>query len=176
MKWKSNPTINYQGKSYGMKDIEFQKFIKLPKLVNQKMEIAVSGSGVPKDLLKDNGWIVKNGDDISNSVKNYRKYISNSKAEFSVAKNAHVQTNSGVFLERSGYYLFSEKPVVLQDTGWSDYLPTGRGLFAVQNMDDAVEAINIVNKDYQNHCKWACEIAHEYLDAQKVLRKFMDSL
>ena len=72
--------------------------------------------------------------------------------------------------------MFSNKPVILQDTGWSNYVPTGRGLFAVKNVEEAAEAINKINGDYKNHCKWANEIVHEYMDAEKVLRKFISQL
>jgi hypothetical protein len=176
MQWHSNKRIEHNGKTYGMKDIEFQKFVKLPSLVKENMEIAVSGPGVPRDLLRKNGWIVRNGDDISINVESYRKYISSSKAEFTVAKNGFVETNNGTLAERSGYYLFSDRPVVAQDTGWSSHIPTGRGLFAVRNIEEAVEAIRIVNMDYQQQAKWAKEIAHEYMDAEKVLKNFMDRL
>ena len=176
MKWKSNPPVTYKGEIYGMKDIEFEKFFQLPLMIKEKMEIAVSGEGIPKDRLKKAGWIVRDGDDISTSVDNYRNYIANSAAEFSVAKNGHVKTNSGIFLERSGYYLQSGKPVILQDTGWSDHLPTGRGLFAINNMNDAVEALQKIKLDYQDHCKWAREIACEYFDAEKVLKKMLNQI
>jgi hypothetical protein len=52
MAWQANPVKTFEGKTYGMKDVEFQKFLALPKMVNQKMEIAVSGPNVPRDLLK----------------------------------------------------------------------------------------------------------------------------
>jgi hypothetical protein len=176
MAWQANPVKTYEGKTYGMKDVEFQKFLELPKLVNQKMEIAVSGPNVPWDLLKENGWNVVNADDISVSLKSYRKYINGSKGEFSVAKNAHVATKNGMFLERSGYYLLAGRPVVLQDTGWSEYLPTGRGLFAVNSLDEAVDAIDQINGDYQKHARWANEVAMEYLDAVKTIGGFMETL
>jgi hypothetical protein len=176
MAWQANPVKTFEGKTYGMKDVEFQKFLALPKMVNQKMEIAVSGPNVPRDLLQDYGWKVVNADDISITNDSYRKYITGSKGEFSVAKNAHVATRNGMFLERSGYYLLAGRPVVLQDTGWSDYLPTGKGLFAVNSLDEAVDAIDQINSDYQKHAKWANEFAMEYLDSVKTIGGFMETL
>jgi hypothetical protein len=176
MAWQANPVKTFEGKIYGMKDVEFQKFLALPKMVNQKMEIAVSGPNVPRDLLRDYGWKVVNADDISITIDSYRNYVSSSKGEFSVAKNAHVATRNGMFLERSGYYLLAGRPVVLQDTGWSEYLPTGRGLFAVNNLEEAAEAINIINGDYASHAKWSNEIAMEYLDSVKTLSGFIETL
>ena len=169
MKWKANPDLQYQGKTFGMKDREFQKFIALPKAVKRPMEIAVSGRGVPRDLLAAHGWIVKDGDAVSTTVDHYHRYIQSSRGEFSVVKNAGVQTNCGLFMERSGYYMLSKRPVVLQDNGWSQHLPTGRGLFAVRTMEEAAESIRMIDLDYKVHSQCACEIAHEYLSATKVL-------
>jgi hypothetical protein len=176
MKWQANPPVTYNGKTYGMKDLEFPKFLGLPKLVNDRLEIAVSGPNVPRDLLEVNGWIVKDGDKISTDVQSYRDYIGRSKGEFSVAKNVFVETNNGMFVERSGYYMANMRSVILQDTGWSEHLPTGRGLFAVRSLEEATEAINIASKDYKQHGKWACEIAHEFLDSDKVLGNLLKTV
>ena len=40
--------IEFNGKLFGQKDIEFEKFISLPSLIDQSMEIAVSGPNIPK--------------------------------------------------------------------------------------------------------------------------------
>lgn len=170
MRWKANKELNYDGKVYGMKDMEFAKFIALPRLIKEPMEVAASGPGVPRDILKENGWIVKDGDDVSCDVDQYRRYIANSKGEISVVKNAFVETNCGVFMERSGHYMLSKHPIVLQDNGWSEYLPSGRGLFAVKNVEEAAEAISIIKKDYKQHGEWAYDIAREHLDATKLLK------
>ena len=60
----------------------------------------------------------------------YRAYIQGSRGEFTVAKDQNVRLRSGWFSERAVCYLASGKPVVTQDTGFSNVLPTGAGLFA----------------------------------------------
>jgi len=55
-------------------------------------------------------------------------------------------------------------------------LPCGRGLFAVRTADEAAEAIEEINNDYKRHSRSAHEIAVEYLDAPRVLRRFLDEL
>ena len=60
----------------------------------------------------------------------YRDYIIGSAGEFSVAKEQNVHFRSGWFSERSATYLAAGRPVVLQDTGFGNALPTGEGLFA----------------------------------------------
>lgn len=173
LKWQANPTFEYDGVVFGMKDREFDKFAELPRRVDDVMEIAASGPNVPKDRIRDLGWSLKSADDITTSVGNYRRYIANSKGEFAFVKNAFVETNCGMFLERSGYYMQSKRPVVLQDNGWSDHLPTGEGLFAVKHVDDAITAIHAINDDYPRHCQRAHEIVHDCLDAVKVVAKVL---
>jgi hypothetical protein len=93
-----------------------------------------------------------------------------------VAKNVFVATNCGWFGDRPGYYIASGRPVVVQDTGFSDHLPCGKGLFAVRTVEEAAAAIDEISADYERHAGWAREIAVEYLDAQKVLGRFLDEL
>jgi hypothetical protein len=92
-----------------------------------------------------------------------------------VVKNAGVETNCGLFMERSGYYMLSKRPVVLQDNGWSHHLPTGRGLFAVRTLEEAAESIRMIDLDYTLHSQCAYEIAQEYLSATKVLRGMLNT-
>ena len=61
-------------------------------------------------------------------VDAYRSYLTESKAEWSVAKNGYVEGRTGWFSCRSACYLAAGAPVVLQDTGYSRHLPTGEGL------------------------------------------------
>jgi hypothetical protein len=176
MNWQSHKNIEYGGVLYGQKDIEFKKFIDLPRHVSVPMEAAISGPKVPRQFLLDHGWHLRNADDVTMTIDSYRKYIQSSKGEFSVAKNVFVATNSGWFGDRPGYYMASGRPVVLQDTGFSDHLPCGRGLFAIHTVEEAAEAIKEINRNYKNHSRWARELAVEYLDAHKLLKKFLQEL
>ena len=176
MNWQSHKQVEFNGIIYGQKDVEFDKFIDLPNLTTTPLEIAVSGSNVPKKRLLDFGWRVRNADDVAVTVNSYREYICASKGEFSVAKNVFVATNCGWFGDRPGYYMASGRPVVVQDTGFSHHLPCGQGLFSVRTVEEAAEAINEINGNYERHSRWARDIAIEYLDATKVLRNFLREL
>ena len=66
------------------------------------------------------------------------------------------------------------RPVITQETGFSKYLPTGRGLFAFRTMDHILEAIHEINADYSRHSKAALEVAHEYFAAERVLASMME--
>ena len=169
MNWQSNKEAEYRGEKYGQKDVEFMKFIDLPRMVGQPLEVAVSGSRVPRELLLDHGWQLRNADEVAVSLDSYRQYIASSRGEFSVAKNAFVKTRSGWFSERSGYYLYGGRPAIVQDTGFSEFLPCGEGLLAFSSPQEVVDAILSVTENYDHHSKAAREIAHEYLCAEKVL-------
>jgi hypothetical protein len=48
-------------------------------------------------------------------------------------------------------------------------LPTGRGLFAFQKMEDILTALDAIASDYDANCRAAHEIAAEYFSGEKVL-------
>ena len=54
-----------------------------------------------------------------------------------------------------------------------DQCLTGRGLFAYQNMDDILAAVDAIESDYVGHCRAAQEIAEAYFDSKKVLTSLM---
>jgi len=176
MNWQSHDPIDFRGTTYGQKDVEFKKFMQLPRMADAPLEVAVSGRQVPTQELRDSGWRIRDGREATLSFDSYREYIRRSRGEFSVCKNIFVATRSGWFSDRSAAYLASGRPVVLQDTGFSAHLPCGRGLFAVSSVEQAVEAIKEINSNYSLHSNAAREIAAEYLDAKRLLRKFLDEL
>jgi len=169
MDWRSNQPVEFRGRTYGQKDMEFEKFMELPRHCGADLEVAVSGTSVPWDRLRANGWLVRQANEVTRSVDSYRRYIAESMAEFSVAKNAFVTTRSGWLGDRAGVYLGFGRPVVQQDTGFGDFLPCGEGLFSVGDIDEAAEAIARIKADYKHHAKAARAIAEEYLEAGKVI-------
>ena len=176
MNWQSHKSISYKGKEYGQKDIEFAKFIHLPGLVGANMEAAVSGKNIPFDLLRNSKWNIVNGTSVTMSYQNFCDYIENAKAEFSVCKNVFVALSTGWFSDKSAAFLASGRPVVLQDTGFSEHLPCGVGLFAVKNVEEAVAAINEIENNWHKHSRAAREIAMDCLDVKVVLKKMLNEL
>jgi hypothetical protein len=177
MNWQSHAPIEFNGSTYGQKDLEFIKFMDLPTRVGTPLEISLSRC--PKEMMErfsGLGWRIRRGQDVTISLDTFHDYIRASQGEFSVCKNVFVATHSGWFSDRSAAYLASGRPVVMQETGFSDHLPCGRGLFAVLRVDEAAAAIESIRGDYERHSKWAREIAAEYLDAQQVLGRFLCGL
>jgi GT2 family glycosyltransferase len=168
--------IAFDGERYGWsKDEEFRKFLALPALTSPDFELALS-SYTPQDLelLESRGWRVRQALDFSTDLDRYREYIRGSRGEFTVAKDQNVRLRTGWFSDRGATYLAAGRPVVTQDTGFGDVLPTGDGLFAFTSIDDAVAAVESIEADYPKARRAAFEIAREQFDAQVVLGRLLD--
>src|SRR5205807_370555 len=95
--------------------------------------------------LAEKGWILRDPLEVTKDPWSYQRYIRTSKAEFSLAKHGYVVSHSGWFSERSAAYLASGRPVVVQDTGFSEWLPVGAGILPFGGVEEAVEAIKEVS-------------------------------
>jgi hypothetical protein len=176
MNWQSYEPVRYNGVVYGHKNVEFDRFVRLPRAAAVPLEIAVSGKKIPLDLLRANGWRVRDAQLVSFSFDSFVDYIYKSRGEFSVCKSGYVSTRSGWFSDRSAAYLAAGRPVVLQETGFSEHLPCGEGLFAVEDERAAADALREIHGNYSFHAKRAREVAVEYLDTRVVLEKFLDEI
>ena len=175
MQWDSYPSKEYNGIFYGMKSDSFKPYWELPGKVGPIFELAIGGSNTPFELFKKKGWRLCNPLEVTKDTWTYEEFIKKSKAEFGVAKHGYVASNSGWFSERSACYLVSGRPVVVQDTGFSQNIPCGRGLLAFKKMDEAIAAIEEINGNYEQHCRWAREIAEEYFDYKKILPNLLEN-
>jgi hypothetical protein len=134
---------------------------------------------VPADRrrLERHGWRVVSPFRFSLDVFGaYPAYIRKSRGELTVAKDQNVRLRSGWFSERDACYLASGKPVVAQDTGYSNVLPVGEGLFAFSSAEEAVAAVDAINADYPRHAKAARAVAEEFFDAGRVAQKLLETI
>jgi hypothetical protein len=170
----------FRGERYTWsKHHQLQKFLDLPRRTNARLELALGLSGVTdevRQMLRDKGWAVTDAFQMSLDPWPYRDYIRNSGAEFSVNKDMMVRLPSGWFSERSACYLAAGRPVVTQETGFSQVLPTGAGLFGFQTMDEVLAAFDAINTDYARHSRAARAIAEQYFSAETVLGRLLESL
>jgi hypothetical protein len=170
MTWSTyHEPMKYQGVEYGTKEVEFEKVKNIPSQANAPLEIAVGGFKPPRDELRTLGWSVVDSESISKSAADYRHYIQTSRGEFSVAKNVYVATRSGWFSCRSTCYLAAGRPVVIQDTGFSEFIPADKGVVAFTTVDEALTAIRAVETNYAEHSAVARELARTYFSSEKVL-------
>jgi ATP-binding cassette, subfamily B, bacterial len=171
-------TVEFEGRVYRWsKHQQFMKVLDLPSRADAPLELALS-SYEPDDqmLLAEHGWRVRPGLELSRDLDSYRDYIIGSAGEFSVAKEQNVHFRSGWFSERSATYLAAGRPVILEDTGFGAALPTGEGLFAFADVDDAAAALAAVQAEPARHRRAAREIAREYLSHEVVLGDMLEHL
>ena len=166
----------FEGEVYHWsKHHEFLKFVDLPERTEQGFELALSSyEASDRELLEARGWKVRPAMEFSGDANAYRSYIMGSRGEWTVAKDQNVRLRSGWFSDRAATYLAAGRPVITQETGFSQILPTGAGLFAFSSMEEILGAIERVNADYAGQSKAATEIAREYFSAEKVLGKLLD--
>lgn len=173
MNWTSYKPVEWEGHSFGQKDVEFRKFLDLPELVAPtSLEIAVNEgktSSPPRDLQRYRGWQVVDPSQVCPDLDSYRDYIQTSMGEWSVAKNGYVVGQPGWFSGRTACYLAAGRPAVVQETGFSEILPTGEGLLSFETIEEAVAGVQAVEADYDRHSRRAVEIANEYFDSDRVL-------
>lgn len=171
--------VSYGGQVYRWsKHFEWERILNVPRRTNQPFDLAINVED-PADfrLLRSHGWHLRYPVQLSLDVFGaYPRYIRSSRAELTVAKDQNVRLRSGWFSERDVCYLASGKPVVAQDTGFSNVLPIGEGLFAFMTTDEAVEAVDAVNRDYRRHCEAARALAEDHFAGPKVAARFLADL
>ncbi|MGH2729135.1 MAG: hypothetical protein ACRDJI_00840 [Actinomycetota bacterium] len=176
MQWESYPAREFAGERFGMKAESFESYKELPAHVGALFELALGGSSAPREQLRACGWLVRDPSDISRDPWTYESYIRSSKAEFGIAKHGYVISHSGWFSERSVAYVAMGRPVVVQDTGFSQWLTTEYGVLPFSTLEEAAESVRSVNRDYKKHAASAREIAHEYFDSGTVLSSLIDDI
>ena len=172
--WRAYGSIEHGGVFYGQKAHSLRPLMDLPTKTREKFFLALSiHPDERKDLaaLSGNQWNLLDPRCVADTPQRYLHFISSSKAEFGVAKSGYVVSNCAWFSDRSACYLACGRPVIAQETGFSDYLPCGAGLFRFRTADDVLEAIEAINGDYPRQSDAAFEVAAEYFESGKVLKK-----
>jgi hypothetical protein len=187
MSWTSYKPLRHRGRQYGQKDVEFRRFVELPRQrPDVALEVALNttehvqwetnrdsasaGKRVSTaDYLRPAGWRVVDARAVCSDLDQYRSYVQTSKGEWSVAKNGYVRGYSGWFSCRSACYLAAGRPVVVEDTGFGAVLPTGLGVAPFSSMEEAAAALGDVETNYARHAEAARDLATTYFDSDRVL-------
>jgi len=167
--------LTYKGdRYYWTKDREFEKFLDLPqRRPAVAFELAAGVDAAVRARLVGHGWRQRDSIEISTHLERYRDYIRLARGEFTVARDQYVRPRTGWFSDRTVCYLAAGRPVITQETGFSTFVPSGRGLFGFTTMDDILAAVDAIESDYEGHCRAARELAAEYFSAEKVVGSLM---
>ena len=168
--------IEWRGSNYlWSKSLEFLKYVEAPRRCGETFELAtdIKDAG-EKSLFERNDWRLVDPHALSIDWDGYRDYIRASKGEFTVAKDQYTRLHTGWFSDRSACYLAAGRPVITQETGFTEYYGGREGLLSFRSMDDVVAAATAVRSDYARHSRAALEIARDCFEAEKVLGSLLD--
>jgi hypothetical protein len=181
------------------KRVSFMQFAELAARTDQPLELALAlgikdpddeykrdegeagdyaqyqGDARDRAILESYGWIVKQASEVAATPDDYRRYIQQSRGEFSCAKPSCMKFRNAWVSDRSLCYMASGKPVIVQHTGPSEFLPDAQGMFRFRTMDDAVAAIDVINSEYRAQCEAARELAETCFDARKELTVLLNT-
>jgi hypothetical protein len=174
MHWAAGSDVTYEGRVYGHKEREFDRFLELPRRTTQPFVLAVGGRRAPREQLRECGWRLVDPLAATRTVENYRTFIAGSRADFGIAKHAYVASRCGWFSDRGTCFLAAGRPVLHQDTGFSDWLPTGAGVLMFSDIEGVLEGLRRLDADYEQHRKAARATAEEYFEAAKVIGRMLD--
>jgi hypothetical protein len=170
--WRSYGSTTWGEVPYGQRAHSFREFFDLPRSTHVALAPALAiDPAEHADLaaLANGGWSLLDPAVLSATPGAYRHFVRSSRGELSIAKSGYVTSRSGWFSDRSACYLASGRPVVAQDTGFGQRLPTGDGLLAFATVGEAVEALEQVDAEYARHAAAARRIAEVELDSAIVL-------
>jgi hypothetical protein len=176
--WYGYPQVEYDGVWYGNKSEEFARLVDLPGRTAEKLEIATDLH--PEDpntrLFVQSGWRLVDARPLNTPWQSYRDYLAQSRGEFCVAKNGYVISRCGWFSDRSVSYLALGRPVILQETGWTDFYPHGEGLLSFHDAESARAALETVAKDPVKHARAARRIAETHCSAPVVVNQLLETI
>jgi hypothetical protein len=170
MQWESYASAQYDGRVFGMKSMSFGPYKDLPQKAAATFELAI---GNPPRELPGLGWSIRNPLEVTKDPWTYQSFIMQSKAEFSVAKHGYVVSRSGWFSERSAGYLACGRPVLVQDTGFTEWLPVGEGVVVFTSPKEALAGIEEINAHYESHCALARQVAEAYFSSGDILNRLL---
>lgn len=157
----------------------YLRYLDLPRRCVNKFELAANihpnDDTGDRELLKSHGWQLVHPDDVAGTPASYVNYVQRSRAELCCPKPIYCRLKTGWLSDRSATYLALGRPVLMEETGFSDHYPTGTGLLTFRNMDEAVALVQEVDGNYAHHSRAAREFAEEYLDSSRCLERMISA-
>jgi len=177
--WRGSQEAIFRETYFGGKREEFIRFLRVPSDAGLWIEIALCIDQRDYEdlgLLLSHNWRVRDPYQCAGDPRSYLEFIQYSRAEFSVAKRGYLRSRSGWISDRTVCYLASGKPAVVQSTGFEDSIPVGEGLLTFGTPEQAVTAIQEVNRNYLQHCHAARRIAEERFNSDIVLSAILERI
>ncbi len=170
--------VEWDRRRFGLKVHEFRKMIPLPGMVDACFEAALA---IHPDevsdlaLLEANRWCTPDPRVVARTPDQFHTYVRQSGAEFSAAQEMYVATNSGWFSDRTTRYLACGRPALVQETGFTDHVPAGKGIVAFSTLEQAADEASRILADWESHSRAARGVAEQYFDSNLVLSQLLNA-
>ena len=178
--WQSQDWIVHGTDSFSnQKRNGFEPYLDLPSKVSAKLELAL-GLGLPEDgeaerqRIISKGWSVRHADQATPTPTAYQEFIAASAGEFSCCKPSCVKLQNAWISDRTICYLATGRPAVVEYTGKSRYLPDAAGLFRFSDMDQAVSALETIQRDYEKQSRLSRQLVEEFFSAKVNAKKLLE--
>jgi hypothetical protein len=149
----------------------FLPYLPAARQAGVEIELAVAAEDLEDDagLLAEHGWSVTDPIDAAGTPERYQSYIRESRGEFSCAKPAYAVLDTGWISDRTVCYLAAGRPAILEHTGPCPLLDDaeGEGVLRFRDLDQAVAALNAVERDHERQCVQARALAEERFSAAR---------
>ena len=170
--------IPWRGRSISVsKRTAYLNYLDLPRRARRPFELAAyivpSDVTGDRELLAEHGWRLVYPLDVAGSVTAYQHDIEASRAELMCPIPVHVLLKTGWFSDRSIAYLASGRPVLAQETGFSERIPAGRGLVVFRDLEEAAAGVAEIDGNYPLHSAAAREMALELFDSRRGLQALL---
>ncbi|MFD2093545.1 glycosyltransferase [Blastococcus deserti] len=174
--WEGDEWFCHGGASFdNSKRAGFAPYLELPARTAAPLELALPLESVyDGENLLAAGWRLRDSWEVARTPTAYQSYIRSSRGEFSCAKPSTVHLRNAWVSDRTLCYLSSGRPVIVQDTGPSSYLPEGEGFLRFRSPTEAARRLEAVITDYDRHSARARQLATEVFDAKKVLSSVLE--
>jgi len=177
--WRGYGSIVHEHVHYGQRAHSMRQFLDVAERSGTAFLLALGIDAEEHDdlaALDRHGWRLIDPDVVAGTPDDYRTFVQGSWAEIGIAKSGYVVSRSGWFSDRSVCYLASGRPVVAQDTGFSEWLPVGSGLLAFSTSGEAVAGFEEVARDYPAHRRAARRLAEDVFCSDRVLTRLLACL
>ena len=176
--WYGYPEMEWEGRKYGGKRESFMTMRGLPAAVGRPCGIATDMKPDWDDYGEFHaaGWQFFSSLEVCRDIPTYLGFIASSRGEIGVAKTGYITSRGGWLSDRSMIYLALGRPVIQQETGWSEVFPTNAGQLPFTNIRDAVAAIERIEENYEAHSSAAKALADGVFSADRVIGTLLNRL
>ena len=167
--------LSYRGRMLSAsKRFAYMRYLDLPVRARRSFELAANiGEEDPvgdRDTLTAWGWRVVDPHQVVATPESYRDYLRASRAEIQCPKPLFRELKTGWLSDRSVCYMALGRPVLAEETGFSRYVPTGRGIITFRDINEAVEGVAEIDGNYAMHSRAAREMVCELFSSERQLK------